>query len=112
EPGESARLFQAILINHTTFFRDTAVWDALATRIIPQTLARRRPDEPLRIWSAGCATGAEVYSLAILLATILGLDQYAARVRITATDVDDEALRQVRAGRYHALEVRNVPPDL
>src|SRR5205823_5198551 len=98
ESGESVRLFQAILIKHTSFFRDTAVWEALAMRIIPQLLARRRPDEPLRIWSAGCATGAEVYSLAMLLATILGLDQYAARVRITATDVDDTALQQVRAG--------------
>src|SRR5579883_1565382 len=56
-PDEFARLFDTILINVTAFFRDPSAWDGLRSNIIPRILASRRPDEPFRVWSAGCASG-------------------------------------------------------
>ncbi len=110
--GEADQLFGALLINHTAFFRDPEVWQLLADEIIPAILQRKSPHEPLRLWSAGCATGQEAYSLAILLAEALGPAQAAARVTIFATDVDPDALQQAGAARYHAWAVRHVPAAL
>ena len=65
---EFVALFNTILINVTGFFRDPEAWDFLHTDILPSLLAKHAPDEPLRLWSAGCATGEEAYSLAIVMA--------------------------------------------
>ena len=108
---EFAALFNTILINVTTFFRDPEAWDYLRTDAIPAMLAARAPHDPIRIWSAGCASGQEPYSLAILLAEELGLDDYRQRVKIYATDVDEEALTQARAASYDAKAVETVPPE-
>jgi two-component system CheB/CheR fusion protein len=110
--GECDQLFTTILINHTAFFRDPEVWAAIATEILPPIIASKPAAAPLRIWSAGCATGQEPYSVAMLLAELLGLEHLAARVMIYATDVDVDALEQVRQARYHAWAVRMVPPRL
>jgi two-component system CheB/CheR fusion protein len=109
---ESDQLLNTILINHTFFFRDSEVWTAIATEIVPAIIASKPAAAPLRIWSAGCATGQEPYSLAILLAELLGLEDIATRVSIYATDVDVDALRFVREARYHAWHVRMVPLTL
>lgn len=111
-PDECDQLFNTILVNHTAFFRDPEVWTALADEIIPQIAAGKAAGAPLRIWSAGCATGQEPYSLAMLLAELFGLEWVAARVTIYATDVDTDALQQVCAGRYDPWSVRMVPPAL
>ncbi len=95
---EFAALFNTILINVTTFFRDREAWDYLRTDAIPAMLAARAPHDPIRIWSAGCASGQEPYSLAMLLAEELGLDEYRQRVKIYATDVDEEALSRGTRG--------------
>ena len=108
---EFAALFNTILINVTTFFRDPDAWDYLRTDAIPAMLAARAPHDPIRIWSAGCASGQEPYSLAMLLAEELGLDDYRQRVKIYATDVDEEALSQARAASYDAKAVETVPPE-
>ena len=71
-PEEFRSLFDTILINVTGFFRDPTTWEAIASEIIPRMLAAKRPEEPIRIWSAGCASGEEAYSLAIALAEALG----------------------------------------
>ena len=97
-PDEFPRLFNTILINVTSLFRDPDSWDHLRTEVIPTILAARAPDEPIRVWSAGCATGHEAYTLAIVLAEVMGADTFADRVKIYATDVDDEALLEARAG--------------
>jgi two-component system CheB/CheR fusion protein len=109
---ESDRLLNTILINHTAFFRDPETWAAIATEYVPSIIASKPAGAPLRIWSAGCATGQEPYSLAMLLAELLGLEDLAARVSIYATDVDVDALRHVREARYHAWHTRMVPPRL
>src|SRR5438552_12468743 len=104
-PEEFAQLFNTILINVTGFFRDTAAWDYLAKTVIPRVVRSKSADEPVRVWSAGCASGEEAYSIAILLAEALGDEAFRNRVKIYATDVDEEALAQARQGNYGAGEV-------
>src|SRR3954469_8696490 len=67
-PEEYAQLFNTILINVTSFFRDEAAWDYLRKETIPQLLAAKAPHAAVRVWSAGCASGQETYSLAVALA--------------------------------------------
>jgi two-component system CheB/CheR fusion protein len=111
-PDEFVPLFNTILINVTSFFRDPEAWQALAERILPRILEARRPGEPIRCWSAGCASGEEAYTLAILLAEALGEHDFRQRVKIYATDVDDEALAQARQGSYAASQAAGVPEEL
>ena len=89
-----------LLINVTAVFRDPAAWQELATGLLPEVLAALGPDEPVRVWSAACASGEEAYSLAILLHTLLGDEQYKRRVKVYATDIDEQALAVARQGRY------------
>jgi len=111
-PAEFTNLFNTILINVTSFFRDPPVWNYVAEEILPRLLAHLRPDEPLRIWSAGCASGEEAYTLAMLCAEQLGMEQCRERLKIYATDLDEDALIHARAASYGAKAVENVPPDL
>jgi two-component system CheB/CheR fusion protein len=111
-PHEFEQLFNVILINVTSFFRDEPVWDYLRDEVIPEMIASRPPTEPIRIWTAGCASGEETYSLSILLAEALGRDQFRERVKLYATDVDDQALNQARAATYTSKQVEVVPEAL
>jgi two-component system, chemotaxis family, CheB/CheR fusion protein len=108
---EFSALFNTILINVTAFFRDPEAWDYLATDVIPRMLAERGPDDPIRVWSAGCASGQEAYTLAMLLAEALGPDGFRQRVKIYATDVDEDALIEARAATYDPKAVESVPAD-
>lgn len=109
---EFASLFNTILINVTAFFRDPPAWDFIAGDVIPRLLADRGPNDPIRVWSAGCASGQEAYTLTMLLAEAMGADDFRQRVKIYATDVDEEALREARAASYDARAVESVPPEL
>jgi two-component system CheB/CheR fusion protein len=111
-PDEFAALFNTILINVTAFFRDPEAWQFLGKNVIPALLAERGPSDPIRIWSAGCASGQEAYSLAMLLAEELGTEGFNHRVKIYATDVDEEALAQARAAVYDAKAVESVPKEM
>src|SRR5215469_13168914 len=99
-PGEFAELFNTILINVTSLLRDPDAWEALATQVIPALISTKSSEEPLRVWSAGTASGEEAYSLAVLLADALGEDRFRRIVKIYATDADNEALNDARHGRY------------
>src|SRR5438270_4847340 len=109
DPGEFDPLFNTVLINVTTFFRDGVPWGFLSEDIVPRVLEKKNSDEPIRVWSAGCATGQEPYTLTMVLAESLGVDAFLRRVKIYATDVDDEALSYARQGSYTAKEVEPVP---
>ncbi len=111
-PDEFSALFNTILINVTGFFRDAEAWDHLGTEVVPALLSERRSEEPIRVWSAGCASGEEAYSLAILLAEALGVERFRQRVKIYATDLDDEALGQARQAAYGERGLQGVSPDL
>ncbi|HET9017536.1 MAG TPA: CheR family methyltransferase [Thermomicrobiaceae bacterium] len=93
----------------TGLFRDKPAWDYLARDVSPQIVAGKAPDEPTRVWSAGCASGEEAYTVAILLAEALGVDAFRSRVKIYATDVDEEALNQARQGSYLAKQLDEMP---
>lgn len=111
-PDEFTQLFNTILINVTAFFRDEAPWEYLKTHFIPGLLASKQRNEPIRLWSAGCASGEEAYTLAMLLAEQIGIKQFRERVKIYATDVDEEALSQSRQASYSDKQVESVPADL
>jgi two-component system CheB/CheR fusion protein len=111
-PEEYTTLFDSILINVTGFFRDVAAWGYVRDALLPQLLAIKPPEEPIRVWSAGCASGEEVYTLAILFAEAVGLEAFCHRVKIYATDVDEEALAQARRGVYNDQDLESVPAAL
>jgi two-component system, chemotaxis family, CheB/CheR fusion protein len=112
DPEEFIRLFNTILINVTSFFRDPPTWEFLAAEVLPALLADKDDGEPIRIWSAGCASGEEAYTLAMVTAEAMGADAARERVKIYATDVDEEALDQARQARYSAKQVEGVPEEL
>jgi len=99
-PDEPELLFREILIGVTRFFRDPLMFEALAETALPDLLARGDPDQPLRIWVAGCATGEEAYSLAILLKEALANAESPRKITIFATDIDDRAITFARTGLY------------
>lgn len=101
-PDEFEALFNTILINVTDFFRDPPAWEIISDVILPQILAQKKPSEPIRVWSAGCAAGQEAYSIAMLLAEQLGEDELRDRVKIFATDLDEDALSNARHATYTA----------
>jgi two-component system CheB/CheR fusion protein len=108
-PEEFVQLFNTILINVTAFFRDAEAWEYLARDILPRILAAKELKDSIRVWSAGCAAGQEAYSLAMLFVEALGPEAFQHRVKIYASDVDQEALAQARAAAYTAIEVESVP---
>ncbi len=99
-PDEPELLFREILIGVTRFFRDPAIFEALAETALPDLIAGGDQDHPLRIWVAGCATGEEAYSLAILLKEALSNAESPRKVTIFATDIDDRAITVARTGLY------------
>jgi two-component system CheB/CheR fusion protein len=111
-PEEFARLFDTILINVTSFFRDPGAWDVLTGQVLPAIVAGRRDHEPIRIWSAGCASGEEACTLAMAWAERLGIEQFRARVKIYATDADEDALVRARQSTYDGTQMQAVPDTL
>ena len=110
-PDEFAQLFNTILINVTSFFRDPDAWAYLGREVLPRIIEARQGDEPIRCWCAGAASGEEAYSLAIMLTEALGVEQFRHRVKIYATDVDEEALSQARLAGNTAREIDSVPKE-
>jgi two-component system CheB/CheR fusion protein len=99
---EVGSMFNDILIGVTNFFRDPQAWQALAERTIPHIFEKKQKGEPIRMWTIGCATGEEAYTLAILFAeqcARLGVDN---PVQVFASDLDDASLMRAREGIYPA----------
>src|SRR5579885_1255092 len=107
-PDEINQLLNTILINVTEFFRDPPAWEILRHEILPSLLNRIKPGHSFRAWSAGCASGEEAYSVAILLAEYFGSRIQEYDIKIYATDVDDDALNSARRGEYSLDSVRRV----
>jgi two-component system CheB/CheR fusion protein len=99
-PSEFSELFNTILINVTSFMRDRDAWDKVVNSVIPTITESKAPEEPIRVWSAGCASGEEAYTLAVLLADAIGEERFRRTVKIYATDADSDALVVARHGRY------------
>jgi two-component system CheB/CheR fusion protein len=112
EADEFKQLFDTLLINVTHFFRDDTPWQYLAEHVLPLLIARAPPGVPIRVWSAGCASGEEAYTLAIQFAEALGIDALRDRVKIYATDADENALALARMASYTEQQVEGVPEAL
>ncbi|HZD56484.1 MAG TPA: CheR family methyltransferase [Anaerolineales bacterium] len=112
DPDEFVHLFNTILINVTRFYRDPEAWWFLREEIIPDIIRLKSGDAPIRIWCAGSASGEEAYSVAMLLAEALGMGQFKNRVKIYATDIDEDALFAARQATFERRHVEGIPPDL
>ncbi|MGC5011516.1 CheR family methyltransferase [Streptosporangium sp. DT93] len=112
EPEEFNLLFDSLLINVTAFFRDPAAWQTLRESVIPSLLASKGPGAGIRVWSAGCATGEEAYTLAMVLAEELGVDEFRERVKIYATDLDQKALQTARTAVYSERQLAELPDGM
>ena len=111
DPLERAALLQDLLINVTRFFRDVAVFEELERTAVPDLVARCSADEPLRIWIAGCSSGEETYSVAILFQEAIERAHSAIRLCIFASDVDPVEIARAREGIYPASIAADVTPE-
>jgi two-component system, chemotaxis family, CheB/CheR fusion protein len=107
-PDEFAELFNTILINVTGFFRDGEPWQYVAKVIAPRIVESKTSAETVRVWCPGCASGEDAYTATMVLAEVLG-GEAKARLRVYATDVDEEALSKGRHASYTPKEVSGVP---
>ncbi len=109
-PREVGELVKALLINVTQFFRDPEAFAYLRNEILPKLVASaRKRDRVLRFWSAGCATGEEPYSLAMLLTDFMGAELPEWSIKIFGTDVDEAAINFARRGIYSETLLKGVP---
>jgi len=99
-PVETELLFKDLLIGVTRFFRHPEAFDMLKESVIPAMLENRAADSEIRVWVPGCSTGEEAYSLAIIFAEVMEMLKKHFEIRIFASDIDPEAIRQARSGQY------------
>jgi len=111
DPAEYEKLFDDLTINVTSFFRDEAAFKALEERVLPALIEKNKGmQQSLRIWSAGCATGEEPYSIAMLLLELLDRDIGRWKVTIIATDIDTKALQRAKEGLFSQRGVEGIRP--
>src|ERR1041385_7576983 len=110
--NETDKLLDTVLINVTRFFRDVQAWDVLAQQVLPVLFKNKPPGSSLRIWCAGCATGEEPYSVAILLCELLGARTKDYEIKIYGTDNDESALNTARRAEYASEALRGVRPEI
>ncbi len=110
-PQEIDGLFRDLLIGVTNFFRDPEAFEALEVKVIPRLFEGKPPGAPVRIWVPGCSTGEEAYSIAILLREYMETLKRNFMVQVFATDVDNRAIEQARAGYYPASIAGDVSPE-
>ena len=106
DSNEPTMLFKSFSINVTEFYRDLFVWECLASSIIPQ-IAKNHTT--LKVWSAGCASGEEPYSRAILLKEALGKNT---KFNVTATDISAEAIARAKKGQYTSQNIKNLSANI
>ncbi len=111
DTNELDQLAKDLLINVTSFFRDSQVFNLLAERIIPDMVRSHSTDNPLRVWIAGCSTGEETYSLAMLFLEAIAAAQRPVKLQIFASDIDADAIASAREGLYPESIEADVSPD-
>ncbi len=110
-PAEVDALFRDLLIGVTNFFRDPEAFKALEEQVIPKLFAGKPAGAVIRVWSPGCSTGEEAYSLAILLAERQEAMKQSFKVQVFATDIDSQAIATARAGLYPASIAADLSPE-
>ena len=110
-PAEMQTLFRELLINVTSFFRDPLAFASLKAEVLPALLAGKTAEHVLRVWVAGCATGEEAFSIAMLLRETMEETHRDVKVQMYATDLDDDAIATARAGLYPPNIAQDVTPE-
>ena len=111
DPAELDLLAKDLLINVTSFFRDARVFDRLAEKIVPDIVRDHAPDRPIRVWVAGCSTGEETYSLAMVFREQIIAAKLGIKLQIFASDVDSDAIAIAREGMYPETIAAEVSAD-
>lgn len=111
EPEEAHRLMRELVIHVTQFFRDPDAWATLARTVIPRLFVNKGSQDSVRVWTAGCATGEESYTLAILLLEQAAQQKFSGKIQIFASDLSEEAIAYARAGYYPAAIAADVSED-
>jgi two-component system CheB/CheR fusion protein len=111
DSGEVQALFRDLLIGVTSFFRDPGAFQILEEKVIPKIFANKTEGAAIRVWSSGCSTGEEAYSLAILLAEGMEARKKSFAIQVFATDIDNQAIATARAGIYPASIVIDISPE-
>ncbi|MFM1999663.1 MAG: hypothetical protein RL204_1610, partial [Bacteroidota bacterium] len=111
EESEVDQLFDSLLISVTNFFRDEEVFDRLVP-IIAEKIAAKEKDGTLRIWVAGCSTGEEAYTYAIIISELLQESNSSLSFQIFATDISEQAIQIARQGQYTAESIQHLPENL
>jgi two-component system CheB/CheR fusion protein len=111
DPRELSSLYEDLLIGVTRFFRDEDAFEALRTRVIPDIVSQAAPDDQIRVWIPGCATGQEAYSVAMLFHDELRAQDRAVPLKVLATDVHRASLDVASAGIYSELQVAGVSAE-
>jgi chemotaxis protein methyltransferase CheR len=109
DSNEPSLLFNSFSINVTEFYRDVFVWQRLSSQLVPQIL-QTNGKLPIKVWSAGCASGEESYGLGILLKEAIGLKNI--KFDVIATDINVEALQIAKAGQYVSSSLKNLSPNI
>lgn len=109
-PEETSPLLQDMLISVTNFFRDRDAFDALERDVLPGLFENRSPDDPVRVWVAGCATGEEAYSVTMLLREQMDMHHCTSEVQVFATDIDEKAISFGRSALYPSSITTDVSP--
>ena len=110
-PSELDTLFQELIIGVTNFFRDPQAFEVLVQKGLPSLVEGKPEDATLRLWVAGCSTGEEAYSLAILLKEYLTQKKLRFTVQIFASDLDSKAVETARAGLYPVGIAGDMAPE-
>lgn len=110
-PAEIQTLFKELLINVTSFFRDPEAFATLKKDVLPQILAGKPDDYVVRLWVAGCATGEEAYSIAMVLREVMEDSGRDLKTQFYSTDLDDDAIAMARTGFYPPNITQDVSPE-
>jgi len=110
-PAETEALFRDMLIGVTSFFRDPEAFKALEEQVIPRLFADRPAGATIRVWTPGCSTGEEAYSMAILLQERLEEQRQGFKAQVFATDIDSQAIAAARTGLYPASIAADITPE-
>jgi len=111
QPQEVYHLMKDLLISVTNFFRDQESIETLNKTVIPRIFESKKPEDPVRVWVAGCATGEEAYSLAMLLVEYMTSEALPMNLQIFATDLDQDAIQVAREGYYREAELADVSSE-
>ncbi len=111
---ELNKLFEVITTNETSFYRNPPQLKVFQTKVLPEVLdtLRKKKKKRLRIWSAGCSTGEEPYTLAMIISEVLGTELKSWDIKITANDLSERVLKSARKGVYNEYSLRTTPKEV